>query len=60
MICARQDCRQGLLNRRILMQLRVAWYDGEIRGEEEECTLLRQLVAAEVQVDEEEDADSSG
>ena len=50
----------GPAYRRILMQLRVAWYDGEIRSEEEECTLLRQLVAAEVQVDEEEDADSSG
>ncbi len=50
----------GPAYRRILMQLRIAWYDGEIRSEEEECTLLRQLVAAEVQVDEEEDADSSG
>ena len=46
--------------RRILLQLRVAWYDREISNAEEESDLLQQLVAAELQVDEEEDAAESG
>ena len=45
---------------RILLQLRVAWFDREIRSAEEERTLLQQLVAAELHVDEEEDAARSG
>ena len=46
--------------RRILLKLRVAWYDREISSAEEESNLLQQLVAAELQVDEEEDAAESG
>ncbi len=42
---------------RILLQLRVAWYDGAISNAPEENNLLQQLVAAEQQVErEDEDA----
>ena len=49
----------GPAYRRILLQLRVAWFDGEIRNADEERTLLLKLVAADLQVDGEKDVDSS-